>query len=164
MSPAPWKSSVRAALLALALPALPACETRSPDEVSAAAVQDSAAVVTVVQRFGERLAYVSLLAPPDQRSERIRTEYGPWVTMLLLSAWLTDPTSAPGRETSSPWPARIDVREVRPEGSRQYRVLGDVVYVTSVDADSADVALREPVTIGLIRGDDGSWRITQWEE
>lgn len=153
------------ALLAGALLLAGACEEpRSQAEVSAAAATDSAAVTAVVHRFGGRLAHVSLLAPRDQLSGRIRSEYGPSVTLLLLSAWLSDPSTAPGREASSPWPDRIEVREARRVRVGQYRVEGDVVYVTSVAADSSDVALRQPVTIGVVQGDDGQWRITEWAD
>src|SRR5690606_21398974 len=57
-----------------------------------------AAAADLVRRFGQRLARVSLLAPPGTLREEIRTQYAPLVTPALLESWLEDPPSAPGRE------------------------------------------------------------------
>ena len=141
------------ALLVAAL-ALAAC---GPDEAELAA--NRAAAIDVVEGFGTRIVYVSKLAPPDSVEDQIRDQYGPYVTTLLLGGWLTDPASAPGREVSSPWPARIEVRDATPVGSTAVDVEADVVYVTSVDGEAA---MRRPVSIRVVRGRDGAWRIAEW--
>ena len=121
------------------------------------------AAVDLVRRFGERLGHVSLLAPPGALREEIRAQYGPLVTPALLEAWLQDPSSAPGRETSSPWPDRIEVRGARRVRPDAVEVTGDVVYITSVEAASGGAARREPVVVTVVRGADGEWRIGGFE-
>ncbi|HEY8469808.1 MAG TPA: hypothetical protein VIL18_09200 [Longimicrobiales bacterium] len=121
------------------------------------------AAADLVRRFGQRLARVSLLAPPGAVREAIRAQYGPFVTPALLEAWLEDPSSAPGREVSSPWPDRIEVRGVRRVRPDALEVTGDVVYITSVEAASGRAAHREPVTVTVVRGADGEWRIGGFE-
>lgn len=118
-----------------------------------------AAAADVVRRFGQRLARVSLLAPPGTLREEIRAQYAPLVTPALLEAWLADPSSAPGREVSSPWPDRIEVRDVRRIRPDALEVTGDVVYSTSVEATRGGAARREPVVVTVVRGEDGEWRI-----
>lgn len=125
------------------------------DELAA----NRAAAIDVVEGFGTRLVHVSKLAAPDSVGSMIRDQYGPYVTTLLLGGWLTDPASAPGREVSSPWPARIEVREATAVGSTAVDVEADVVYITSVDGDPA---MRRPVSIRVVRGQDDSWRIAEW--
>jgi hypothetical protein len=58
----------------------------------------------VVERMGERLKRVSLLAPESVLMREIQEAYAPLVTPELLEQWIADPTSAPGRDVSSPWP------------------------------------------------------------
>lgn len=119
-----------------------------------------AAAIEVVEGFGARLVHVDLLNQNgDSLRDDIRDTYGPYVTTLLLGGWITDPGSAPGRETSSPWPARIDVREATPIGSTAFDVTGDIVYIATVDGDPV---LRTPVRVRVVRGPDDVWRISEW--
>jgi hypothetical protein len=116
----------------------------------------------VVRRFGERLRMVSVLAPTDIVVPAIREQYGPLVTPDLLGRWIADPSSAPGRQVSSPWPQRIEITDVRGDGE-DVRVLdANVVYVTS--ADTTRVVDREAVTIEMVRGEDGIWRIADVDD
>lgn len=122
---------------------------------------EARAAAAVVEQFGGRLVYVSLLAPGAQLQESIRAQYEPYVTNLLMSAWLTDPYSAPGREASSPWPDRVEVSGARRIRRGEYEVRGDVVYVTSIGEEGL---LREPVAAVVVQGQDDAWRITEWRE
>ena len=134
--------------------ALAACGPSDQD-----VAENRAAAIEVVEGLGTRLVYVSKLAPVDSVTGQIRDQYGPYVTTLLLGGWLTDPASAPGREVSSPWPARIEVREATPDGKSAVDIEADVVYITSVDGDPT---MRRPVSIRVVKGQDGSWRIGEW--
>lgn len=126
---------------------------------------DGWAAANVVERFGKRMAGVPLLAPREALLREIRTRYGPLVTPTLLDAWLRDPGSAPGRQASSPWPDRIEVRGVQRTGADIYEVTGDVVYVTSVEvARGSGAAAREGVALTVVRGDDDLWRIAEYRE
>lgn len=144
-----------------AVGAPPAADVAPPGAGGGPGVSDPAAraAADLVRRFGGRLSRVSLLAPPAELRRSIRDAYGPFVTAPLLEAWLRDPSTAPGREVSSPWPDRIEVRAVRRVGPGEYEVTGDVVYVTSVEAAGGGAARRERVALAVVRAGDGEWRI-----
>ncbi|HEX6641704.1 MAG TPA: hypothetical protein VF215_11360 [Thermoanaerobaculia bacterium] len=147
------RSRALGATLAAAL--LIACG--SSDEERAAA---RAEAIDVVESFGTRLAHVNLLVGDRaQLTNDIRDTYGPYVTTLLLGGWMSDLRSAPGRETSSPYPARIEVRETIPVGESAFDVTGDIVYVTNVDGDPV---LRQPIRARVVRGPDDVWRISEF--
>ncbi|HET9982318.1 MAG TPA: hypothetical protein VFQ38_01970 [Longimicrobiales bacterium] len=121
-----------------------------------------AEVEALVRRFGEGLARVSLLAPVDTVRRELREAFGALVTRRLLDAWLASPGSAPGRAASSPWPDRIEIRRASRVAPNEYRVDGDVVYVTSVEKVRGGAAARKPVTLRIVRG-EGGWRIAGYE-
>jgi hypothetical protein len=114
----------------------------------------------VVERLGARLRRVSLLAPDSVVDREIRTAYASLVTPELLQRWLAEPARAPGREVSSPWPERIEVRSVTAEGEGTCRVAGEVVYVTSAERAHGGAAARVPVTLRVTA--DGGWRISEY--
>jgi hypothetical protein len=88
-------------------------------------------------------------------------EYAPLVTDALLARWLAHPDSAPGREVSSPWPERIEVRSVEAAGESACVVRGMVIYLTSMEVTHGGAAERVPVTVRVVE-DDG-WRIARYE-
>lgn len=122
---------------------------------------DSAAAREVVLRFGERLQRVSLLAPDSLLRASIRAEYEPFVSPALLESWLTNPAKAPGRTTSSPWPAGIEISgtSAAPSGGPQIVYVGDILERTST-TPSGGSSSRTPVRITVVRGPQG-WRIAQ---
>jgi len=63
----------------------------------------------IVSEFGSRLKNVSLLAPEDELKREIEENYKDFVVPELLSAWIAEPASAPGRLVSSPWPEKIEI-------------------------------------------------------
>jgi len=129
-----------------------------PSEEERAAARAEA--VAVMEQFGTRLAHVNLLVGDrGQLTNDIRDTYGPYVTTLLLGGWLSDPASAPGRETSSPYPARIEVREAVAVGNTAFDVTGDIVYVTNVDGDPV---LRQAFRARVVQGPDEVWRIAEF--
>jgi hypothetical protein len=113
----------------------------------------------VVEELGHRLRLVSLLAPESLVTRSLRDAYAPVVTPQLLASWQRLPRQAPGREVSSPWPARIVVSSISPDGAA-CRVAGEVVYVTS--ADSTTVVDRRPVSLQVVR--DSGWRVSGYEQ
>ncbi|MCA1733205.1 MAG: hypothetical protein LC732_06330 [Acidobacteria bacterium] len=122
----------------------------------AAAGVDEQAVRAVVAQFGHRLRNVSILGPVHVLESSIRREYAPYVTPELLNAWLAEPTSAPGRLTSSPWPERIEITSVREDSPDQCVVTGEIVESTS----SGDAPRGTPVEIE-VRRVGGDWRIAR---
>src|SRR3989338_9866599 len=75
-----------------------------------APIADKAAVRSAVEEFGLKLKSVSLLAPPETLRSEIRANYADLVAPELLENWLREPSRAPGRETSSPWPERLEMK------------------------------------------------------
>ena len=131
----------------------------SPTGNSGAA--EEAAVRAVVEGFGKRLAAVSLLSP--KASQEIRDQYSPFVSSALLDGWTNDPTKAPGRLVSSPWPDRIEITALSAAGEGKYTVEGMVVEVTSVEMASGGAASETPVVL-VVEIMDGRWLITQYRE
>jgi hypothetical protein len=108
-----------------------------------------------VTEFGNILKNVSLLAPTAAAD--IERDYAPYVTRSLRAAWAGNPESALGRETSSPWPERIEVIDIEPSNDT-YQVRGMVVYMTSEEiATGGDAGSTEMVFI--MRTEDGTWKI-----
>jgi hypothetical protein len=121
--------------------------TRSTDSAGArlvATTHDSSAhsptcgadVRRVVTELGTRMRLVSVLAQPPIVTRALADAYDSLVTKPLLDEWRSNPRSAPGREVSNPWPARIEVRSIEREGTG-CRANGDAVYVLTSDTTRA---------------------------
>ncbi len=136
-----------AALLLAACSPAPAA-TATPETTSA-----DAEVRRVVEEFGAQLQNVSLLAP--DAANQIETYYATWVTPELLAAWQADPMSAPGRQTSSPWPERIEITSIQRIDAGTYQVKAEIVESTS---DQPDVH-RQAVVI-TVTSVNGEWLIS----
>jgi hypothetical protein len=140
-----------------------ACGGEPPPPIDTAlatgAACDTAAARATVERFGERLRDVSLLAPDSLVQQQIREAYAPYVTPGLLDIWVARPDSAPGRQVSSPWPERIAIDSVNPAGLRTCRVVGRVIYTTSASRTQGDT-LRERVVVRVTG--DSVWRIDHY--
>jgi hypothetical protein len=132
---------------------LVSCESRS---TSSPAETD---VAQIVEAFGKRLQAVSLLSP--NVAEEMTREYSEYVSPDLLKQWISDPTLAPGRMVSSPWPDRIEVLSVSKISEEQYAVTGEIIEVTSSELASGRVANKIPVQV-VVRWIDGRWWITEF--
>ncbi len=141
------------ALTGLAL--LAACGTPGADPA------DGAQVRAVVEGFGGRLGLVSLLAP--SAAEDIRAQYAPYVAPALLDQWGSDPSQAPGRVTSSPWPDRIEIDTITRVNASEYSVTGRVVEITSVEETNGGSAYQIPVQI-TVNEDNGRWQISAYDQ
>jgi hypothetical protein len=80
-------------------------------------------------------------------------QYARFVTKELLRSWKDDPSNAPGRQVSSPWPERIEVGRVVQPADDAAVITGEVVEMTS-----SGEAGRRAVTIELVRR-DGNWLV-----
>ncbi len=130
---------------------------------SATSTVETAAVQDIVEEFGTHLKNVSLSASADQVADAIESEYARFVSADLLNTWAEDPSSAPGRETSSPWPERIDVDRVDKTNDTRYAVHGRVIYITSADMTGSGASAGEQdVIVTVDKQSDGSWKITQY--
>lgn len=119
---------------------------------------------TVATTFVQELQNVSLTQDTEALRSAIAARYAPYVTPELLAEWQADPSFAPGRETSSPWPDRIFIKSATQQGD-SFVLNADILYVTSVEAASPeeDAAGVKMVVMQIIPTDDG-WRIAAFEE
>lgn len=120
-----------------------------PDTYQSDAAQEQR-VRAVVADLGVRLKNVSLLSP--SAAQDMAREYGKYVAPELLARWQSDPSQAPGRLTSSPWPERIDILSLQKSGK---------VYIADVSiplTTSAGDAGREEAVVVLERRGD-AWLI-----
>ncbi|HET7307567.1 MAG TPA: hypothetical protein VFK24_07115 [Gammaproteobacteria bacterium] len=140
---------------------LAACASNAPAPEIAVGQCQAPEVREVVERFGERLKRVSLLAPEPMVRQGIRENYEPLVTPELLRRWLDHPTRAPGRRVSSPWPARIHIDSVESAGAGSCVIKGGVIYLTSVELTHGGAAARQPVAL-RVREKNERWRISSY--
>lgn len=150
--------------------ALTACAGDSSADVSDSAGATAASVNTdtsaarmTVELFGQHMKDVALLAPDSLVTKQIQDAYGSLVTPELLRHWQENPSDAPGRDVSSPWPERIEIREITPTGSGEVSASGDVVYVTSTE-QSGGAAARQPVNITVLETEPNTWRISAFQQ
>jgi len=118
---------------------------------------ESKDVIVLVEDFGSTLKNVSLLAPRDLVIEAIEANYSPYVTDELMQSWLAHPRRAPGRTTSSPWPERIEITEVKRLSEGEFSVKGRIVEVTSSEAGGG-AAVYRPVEL-IVRKVGNKWLI-----
>lgn len=131
----------------------PPANSQSPPAAAAAAANcDDRSIREVIESFGERMQTVSLLAPAEVREDEIRTAYAALVTPALLREWLASPERAPGRVTSSPWPARVDILGIAAAPDGSCAVEGEVVYLTSADRAPGNATSRERVSLTVVPG------------
>lgn len=120
-------------------------------------------VATTVTSFGDHLKNVPLSADEPILTDAIKKEYTPFVTDTLLSSWLQNPESAPGRPTSSPWPQNLEIQSIEKESDTSYKVLGKVIWVTSADLTGNTTPQSQAVTLSVIYT-AGSWRIDSYSQ
>jgi hypothetical protein len=118
-------------------------------------------VTQVVEEFSKKLQTVSLLSP--HVVEEISREYYEFVSSELLDSWISDPTHAPGRIVSSPWPDRMEISSLSQVSDGEYLVIGEIIEITSSELVNGGVANTIPVRVTLHRF-EGQWRITEFVE
>lgn len=130
---------------------------REDAAVSSGIVYD-AEVERTVEEFGEAMKNVSLQNP--NVAAEIDAAYSAYVSASLLGQWKADPSRAPGRLTSSPWPDRIQVGSMQGEGG-SFVVHGTVVDVLNGQGGE-EIVGTYPVQLELTKTADG-WRIVGYE-
>jgi hypothetical protein len=127
---------------------------------------DQGSVEVLVENFGSKLKMVSLLAP--DAAAQIQTQYAPYVSTELLQKWEADPSTAPGKEVSSPWPEKINIVSITKVDDNTYTVEGNVIEVTSAPSNSAAAtqpAAVYPVSMQVHKIDrSGEWFITSFQK
>jgi len=128
-----------------------AASSATPDDTRKAAR-------SVVERFGRRMQDISVLAPPDAVRAELPKAYGGLLSPALLKTWQAHPDQIIGREGSSPWPDRIEIKQLDCT-TNACRVTGDVDYITSNEVAHGGVFMRRDITLELA-GTAYGWRIT----
>lgn len=123
--------------------------------------EEEAEVRALVESFGQRLKFVSLLAP--SAAQDVQKQYSEFVSPALLETWIKYVSQAPGRMVSSPWPDRIEITTLEKEAPDRYVIKGFVVEITSTEAGTDKAANKIPVRI-VVERDQGLWLITEYSE
>jgi hypothetical protein len=116
----------------------------------------------LVELFGARQQNVSTQAPAANAGT-IRVQYAGLVAPALLARWMADPTAAPGREVSSPWPYHIAITAVVFNGTDSCSVSGQLVMLSSAYVANGAVDAEVPVHLQLSRL-SGHWLITGYAQ
>lgn len=117
------------------------------------------AVRVLVEEFGKKLQAVSLLAPKDILNKSFVDNYGSFVALELLAKWQENPTTAPGRLTSSPWPERIEIQSVEKISGIKYEVNGEIIELVNAGEKQVEVAATQAITL-VVEKADKKWLIS----
>lgn len=117
-------------------------------------------VIRLVNIFGKKLKNVPLLANKDILVKSIKDNYSNYVTKRLLVEWIKDPTKAPGRLTSSPWPDRIEIINITKVDKNTYKVKGEIIEITSSEIAYDGIAARRSITL-IVKYINNCWLIDE---
>jgi hypothetical protein len=132
----------------------------TPPDAQNQVLTDEMLVKSQVTEFGMNMQKVSVLAPADALETSMKDAYGAYATSSAIDEWVQNPSAAPGREVSSPWPDHIDIVSVNIEGDSA-TVTGNVIELTSDEVEHGGVANSYPVTLELQK-QAGIWRIASF--
>ena len=119
-------------------------------------------VTALVENFGSKLKEVSLSAPGEIVSQEIETIYAPFVSSTFLLNLTNDPTRAPGRDVSSPWPEKIEIISMEKLDSYTIQVKGKIILMTSVEVAQGGNAGETPIALWVRNTNArGAWLIDQ---
>lgn len=125
-----------------------------------AGVIDEKGIVKIVEAFGKKLQNVSLLAPKDVLEKSMKENYGEFVTPELIAKWIGDPSNAPGRQTSSPWPDSIEIVDTKQLSETSYQVNGKIIEVANEKDGKTGIVAKRPITL-VIKAVDTKWLISE---
>ncbi|MGE5626679.1 MAG: hypothetical protein ACM3X7_01020 [Solirubrobacterales bacterium] len=118
---------------------------------------DKKAVVSLVEDFGKKLQMVSLLADKDQVSKSMQDNYSNYVSAELIEKWKANPTLAPGRMVSSPWPDRIEIISNEKVSEGDFKVTGNIIEITSTEASNGGAAAKRPISLEVKKIENRWW-------
>ena len=119
---------------------------------------DEAAIHQVVTDFGAQLQKVSLLASSTQVAAEVQAYYAPYLSQDLLNSWKQNPTLAFGRQTSSPWPDRIEIQSITPQNGGLYRVDAHIIEVANAASNTQQAVALDPIVL-MLANQNGVWQI-----
>ena len=131
---------------------------KSNETIEISNKQEKIEIENLVKSFGGKIKSVSLSAPEDVFNDSLKVNYGEFVSLTLLMKWQKDPTNAPGRVLSSPWPERIDIVSVEKLSDTEYVVNGNIIEVTSDELKQGVAAATYSIILN-IKKIEGKWLI-----
>lgn len=115
-------------------------------------------IENIVKEFGSKLKNVSLLAPKIVVENSMKDNYSNLVRKELIENWVKNPLEAPGRLTSSPWPDKIEVINIKEMTKYSYEVRGYIAETTSIDKQDNSITSTIPITI-IVKNINNNWLI-----
>ena len=131
---------------------------RKHEDTNQSNINDEETIKDIVTRFGSKLQNVSLLADKKNVKKAMEENYKGFVTESLLEKWIDDPVSAPGRLTSSPWPDRIEIKEIKKPKDNFYQVKGEIIEITSNEKDKDEAESKRNISL-ILKKVNGKWLI-----
>lgn len=119
---------------------------------------EQTAVRDLVTEFGKQLCKVSLQAPEQAVADDMQKYYGDYVAPSLLEKWKADPSSAPGKMTSSPCPDRIEILSVNRLAEDNYDVSGEMIETASAESSDGSTPNKEEIKLS-VKKIGGRWMI-----
>jgi len=120
--------------------------------------QDEKAIRVLVQDFGKKLQFVMLSDQADEVLKSMQKNYGKYVSPALVSKWLSNLKSIPGRTITSIWPDRINILSLLKNSMDEYTVKGEIIEITSAEQSTGEAASKRPITMD-VRKINGHWVI-----
>ena len=154
--PALWVLIVVSLVIVIFIIAL-VTNPKSNEVIEISNEQEKIEIENLVKSFGDKIKSVSLSAPEGIIKDSLKENYDEFVSLTLLEEWQKDPTNAPGRVSSSPWPERIDIVSVEKLSDTEYVVNGNIIEVTSSELNGG-VAAIQPIKLN-IKNIEGKWLI-----
>lgn len=119
---------------------------------------DEEQITLMVTHFGEQLRTVSLQDPKAEVAKTMQENYSDYVSRDLIEYWVENPGMAPGRQSSSPWPVRIDVISIKKLTKERYEVVGQIIEITGEMPVEGTAAATRPITLEVNKT-GGRWLI-----
>jgi len=111
--------------------------------------KDKIAIRDLIEHFGRSLKNVSLSS--SNIKEEITQNYKDFVSQELIQQWQQNPSQAPGRLVSSPWPDRIEISEIKKINEATYIIYGNIIEVTSVEQINGEIAAQRNITLTAVK-------------
>lgn len=133
-------------------------EDKEKKDSSQSSDNDETIIKDLITQFGSKLQNVSLLADKKEIKKSMEENYKDFVTEELLEKWINEPVNAPGRLTSSPWPDRIEIKEIKKLKEDSYQVKGEIIEITSGEKDKNEAASKRSIAL-ILKKVDNHWLI-----
>lgn len=121
---------------------------------------DEKGIKEIVEAFGKKLQNVSLLSPKDVLEKSMKENYSEYVTQELIAKWISDPSNSPGRQTSSPWPDRIEIIDTKQLSETSYQVDGKIIEVANEKDGKTGIVAKRPISL-IVKAIDTKWLISE---